>query len=238
MGMFLLFLTGLLLLFLFYYIRQSVSGNAGFCQKAWRLEKELDDTYLPQSDYSTQFIVTLEKRIVWTIVAFFGGGASGAVAFTIFFFLVSANLYGSFLSSQIWGLATAIIMAIFMQVRFRTNTARWNYLDANTSKDVQGERYPCQILEWGIKTEKLTLGRKHFMLCKYAYTRDCNPIEGIFRVQVPTAKFNPEDGTNIWLCKGSTAKHLAIEGLGRYKSARVMVRSRKDAFDKMKMDDY
>ncbi|MCL1788948.1 MAG: hypothetical protein FWG33_01160 [Oscillospiraceae bacterium] len=139
--------------------------------------------------------------------------------------------------NQIYGIVASVLAVIVINSKFKLDTNKWNYLDSNTA--ILGEKFPCQIVEWGVKSEKGFIFNNFYLLCKYCYTKDNRTMKGIFRVAVPNLSFNPEEnGMNIWVCKGDTAKYLWVVGLGRYREARIMIRTKKETFEKMDMDGY
>jgi hypothetical protein len=234
---FIIFLIGTIAMFLFRIVRQNAVGrnNSPKISVIYELEQEMNSIYLPQASDNSHFIMTLEKSIVWSVAALFVGGLLGHIVIGILY----ANAVMGYELTSLYGTIAGVVSVVAMLGKIRFITFKWNYLDANTDSIIFGEKYPCQIIKWGVKTENGFFGKSHFLLCKYAYTRDKKTVEGIFRVEVPVADFNPEnEGTDIWLHKGDTAKYISIIGLGRYREARIMLRTRKDAFDKMETDDY
>ncbi|MCL1904004.1 MAG: hypothetical protein FWF94_06270 [Oscillospiraceae bacterium] len=221
------FMSGTALMLLYTFTRKIAAGLGNGKKtkskkhvNAINLEYELNNTYVFQLEDNALFPVTAEKRLVWSFTLFF-----------LFGLLLTLAL------NQIYGFAASVLAVIAINAKFKLDTNKWNYLDSNTT--ILGEKYPCQITEWGVKSEKGSFFKSYFLLCKYSYTRDNSTIKGIFRIEVPTLRFDPEEsGTNIWLCKGDTAKFLTVEGLGRYKTARVMLRTKKEAFENMEMKDY
>ncbi|MCL2072051.1 MAG: hypothetical protein FWH07_07455, partial [Oscillospiraceae bacterium] len=195
-----------------------------------------------QSDDSTLFIVTFYKRFIMSVISFFVGG--------LVIDIITGALYPNTIFSVVMAPACAFISLAAMNLKLKSDMDKWHYLAANTDKAASGERYKCEITEWAVKTEEGHINR-YFLLCKYTYiraahltdygaVRESSVEQGIFRVEVPNVRFNPEkEGTVVWICKGNHVKYLSVTGLGRHKSARVMLRTRKNTYEeKSEMEDY